>query len=127
MPTVWIPKPSGHDTSDAARFGEVKYLFKDTDNVFNIDALYTTAKRVLERDYRDGDCYIPAGPAIMNAVAFLAMADVCDDLRVLMFHAREEKYVARVLHLDTVAVCDACHKSVPVDTLLHGECVDCRH
>jgi hypothetical protein len=94
---IWIPKAAGHDFAAAADYGESRFIFDNTDAYFNPDRLYDVAEETLQ-EWRPGDRLLISGPAHMNAIVLMIIASKQRDVPLLIFHAREEKYVERVFH-----------------------------
>ena len=96
---VYIVNDSGHDYSDAERFGELVVLSEGMVNKFSV----THMRRVLEQGLADsepGDYILHSGPNVMNSVAAAIFAAKHGRINLLIFQTKANgngRYVSRSL------------------------------
>ena len=95
-PVVWIPKGSSHTFDAALKYGPLRYVYDPIDSVFNVQELFTKARRVL-LDYTPTDHLLLNGPVIMNSVVFAVLIQVMPSVNLLLFHAKLEQYLERTV------------------------------
>lgn len=75
MNNVYVINDSGHDFSNAQRFGKLIYMTTGLVNKFNLTRMFRTFLRFLKHSTPD-DYILHSGPTVMNIVAcgvFIAM------------------------------------------------------
>jgi hypothetical protein len=77
--------------SAAEEFGEVRYIFADSREMFCPEALADMAREVLA-EATAADYLLLAGPQIMNIVVFDVLRAKLGHVQLLMFHARDNNY-----------------------------------
>jgi len=98
MSIIWIPKNASHDYEAASAFGTRRFIFEDTQDMFNPDRLLERARLVLAKSAAE-DFLMLAGPQIMNIVAYQVLLEKHGQVRLLMFHARDNGYRERLIHV----------------------------
>lgn len=97
MAKVFIVNDTGHDYSDAERFGELVVLSEGTVNKYSL----TSMRRLLGPALADSDpedYILHSGPSVMSSVASAIFAAKHGRLNLLLYHAeRKGRYVARTV------------------------------
>ena len=96
MSTVWIVKAAGHSFHEAQKYGDLKLIFDESDNSFNVDELCVTAHRQL-RDYKPDDYLLLSGSLLLNCLAFTEVAKSQHRVNVLVYHAKLQVYMERTV------------------------------
>lgn len=107
---VYIVNKSGHDISDAERFGDIVYLSSGPHSRYATNNIYRTFKPILEVSHPD-DYLLLTGLTIMNVIAASIMAMTHGKLNLLIHRPVDNTYVLRQLdmndllnqHLDDLA------------------------
>jgi len=90
---VWIVHDGGHDFSDATKFGEVSFIFKQRYYPFG-------DIKLLEQVFDDTpvqaeDYLILSGPVVLNAVCAALWLERFGYINLLMFNAKTGSYVEK--------------------------------
>lgn len=94
MSKVWIVGDAGHDYSEAQKFGDLEFIFKQRAYPFGrVDVL---EKEFNLRDIRENDYLLLSGPLINNAVAAALWLKQHGYVNLLLFNAKREVYVEKV-------------------------------
>lgn len=101
--TVWVVADGGHDYSDAARFGEVRFLLPKRPNVFAIGQLVREVEAKLQ-GVRRGDALLLSGSALACCLVFYAWLQQLGEVQVLIFSFRDQRYELRAVRLEQLAV-----------------------
>lgn len=96
---VYIVNKSGHDFSDAERFGELVYLSEGSVNPFLVSRIYREFSEIL-KDSQPQDCLVISGLQVMNAIASAILARVHGRVNWLQWHPRDGKYRKRTVMID---------------------------
>jgi len=96
MSIVWIPKDASHDYTEAAAYGTLQFVFEGTQDMFNPNRLQERARQILV-DSAPEDFLLLAGPQIMNIVVYQALLEKHGQVKLLMFHARDNGYQSRLI------------------------------
>lgn len=94
MSTVWIPKSAGHDFTAAGQYGVIKFIFEDSQDLFNPDRLREIARQAIQ-NAEPTDYLLPSGPQIMNIMVFMALLERNKYVRLLLFNAKDNAYRER--------------------------------
>lgn len=96
MPTVWVAKRAGHKLDGAALYGEVVEVFEESFSPFQLNLGAVKLKEALDaRPPSSGDYMLFSGPNSLNCLLFRALLKELKVLKLLIYHARERKYVER--------------------------------
>lgn len=96
---VYIVNRSGHDHSDAERFGELVYLTEGKMDRYNTNQMY----RIFAEAFRDSepdDYILPTSLNILCSTACAVFARKHGTLNLLLF--KNGKYIERNLQLDSL-------------------------
>ncbi len=97
MSKVFIVKDAGHSYGEAKRYGELRFVFKEVSYPFlNIDRLNEIIDLALVEAEAD-DRLLLAGPLLLNTLTTLKWVKKFGTLKLLLFDAKSEHYVERVL------------------------------
>lgn len=94
MPRVYIPNKSGHDYSDAERFGELVFLTEGLLNAFDANILYQTLIEGMT-DAEENDFLLIASLNIMNALTSGIMVQRFGKANYLIY--KQKRYIERVI------------------------------
>ena len=96
MANIYVVSDSSHDYSDAQRFGEMIFLFKEKINVFAIGKL---AKLINEKlaNAQVEDYLILSGNSIAGCMAFYTLLKNFNQVKLLIFSFRDQQYEARTI------------------------------
>ncbi len=101
MPKVYVPNNSGHDFSHAESFGELRFVTSGTVDRFKINNMYREAVSALE-DSTSDDYIMVTGLTQINVVLTSVFAVKHGRLRLLMYDAKEERYILREIVIDNL-------------------------
>lgn len=101
MPKVYVLNQSGHDFSDAERFGECIFVTKGTISPFNVNNMYRIFMDAFE-DAEASDYILITSLTILGCVACSLFAHKFSRLNLLLF--KDGKYVERRLVFETSAI-----------------------
>ena len=105
MDKVFIVNNSGHDYSDAKRFGELIIMSEGVIDKFNVTSMLRTFKKHLNTSTKN-DFILQSGPSIMNAVACAEFATNHSCLNLLIWRyeqdGRSDRYTHHRLNLGKV-------------------------
>jgi hypothetical protein len=90
MSSVYIINDSGHDYSDAERFGELIVMTSGLIDKFDITAMYR-AFDIFLKDSKPDDFLLHSGPSIMAAVACAQFAAMHGRLNLLVWRYEDGK------------------------------------
>ena len=97
MSNVYILSDTGHDLSDAKKFGEIIIVSEEKYPIFNPSEVIQTIRRGL-LDFNEHDYLIVSGASLVLGLAlshlFLSGAE---KINVLIFDAKRREYVPRTL------------------------------
>lgn len=98
MPKVWVVNNRHHDFRDAEKYGEIVYLTEGVVPVFKTATLMAELEEKLANFDMKNDKLLISGPSVVNMMAaILLVTGRFADLTVLIYDAKEHKYVARTL------------------------------
>ena len=98
---VIVPELARHNFDAAEAFGEVVELLPGRVNPFNIPELKRLIRRRLDEIGVGPDDYLaPSGPAIVNCLVFYEWQRAWGKVELLLFHARDLRYIHRTWILD---------------------------
>lgn len=99
---VWIVQDrGGMDFSNAVRYGEVKIIYDNDPNPFDLRTLYNIAKERLAGS-GPNDFLVLVGNLQMVSVASVAFVERWGALRTLIYRAQSREYVSRALYINAV-------------------------
>jgi len=95
-PIVWIPADSGHDYSDARRYGNLRFLSEGPMNIFDVTHMHRLFEKRLEKSQRQ-DFLLNSGLSQMQQVAAGILINKHQRLNLLLckFVEGEPTYVSR--------------------------------
>ena len=96
-PKVFIVQDSGHDFTQAARWGQPVVLFTGKVNAFALGKLAEQVEAKLASASRD-DMLLLAGNLVVNCLALHSLLRRLDRVQVLIYSFREEGYELRALY-----------------------------
>jgi len=101
MPTVFVVSSSGHDFSDARRFGELVVLSAGKVDKYQLTAMLREFEPKLCKS-TSNDYMLLSGPTVMNAVACSMFAALHGRLNLLLFHGDggRQHYIERRIELN---------------------------
>lgn len=91
---VYIPNNSGHDFSDAKRFGELTFITEGMINRFNINSMYRIVVEAL-KDSSPDDYIMVGGLTHINVVLTSVFTFMHGRLNLLLYDVKDEEYVVR--------------------------------
>ena len=95
---VYIASPSGHDFSDAERFGDIVYVTDGDVTVFDINKIYRSVIKVV-KDSDKGDYILSTGLSSITSVMVQCMSHLHDGVvNYLIYSASEGRYIHRRLN-----------------------------
>jgi len=95
MPRVYVVNTSGHDISDAERYGELVVMTEGTVDKFNITIMLRAFNEHLAYSTSD-DFILVSGPTVMNCIACAMFAAKHGCLNLLLWRYErdgEDRYV----------------------------------
>lgn len=93
---IWIPKSAGHSFSSAKKFGEARFVFEDSRDLFNPELLLERARGILQNS-NPADFILLSGPQLMNIAVVFAFQERHGQVNLLLFQPRTDDYCVRVL------------------------------
>lgn len=99
---LFVVESSRFNISSAREFGEIVYLLKgEPVSPLNVDEVVSRIKEALDDIAFDpkNDYVVLTGQTLLVAVYLAIACDVSGQVRTLMFDARHDKYVERVVKL----------------------------
>lgn len=100
-PNVYCVNKSGHDFSEALKFGDIIYLSDYAQPRFNTNNIYRTFKPILEASNQD-DYILLTGLTVMNVIACSIFAILHNRLNLLIHQVEGNSYKARILDLHDI-------------------------
>ena len=97
---VFIPNKSGHNFSDAERFGELIYVTEGNVDRFNTSYMYRAFAEVFEGKSSKDDYLLVSSMNVLNCIAAACFARKHGTLNLLLFSRGE--YVERELNIDAL-------------------------
>lgn len=94
MPKVYIVNRSHHDLSQAARFGELKFLSEGPISRFGTNQILRTFEPTLINSTPD-DSLLVTGLTIMNVLAGVYLYNMHGKLNMLLFAPQKGDYLQR--------------------------------
>ena len=95
---VYVINRSGHDFSDAERFGELIYLSEGTFDPWSVNSMYRQFSEAM-KDSKSSDYILPTGLSIMIGVAFAVFSSKHNKLNLLLF--KNNRYIDRKIILES--------------------------
>lgn len=92
MPTVWIANESGHDTSDAKRFGDVKPLTLGNVNPLQLDRLNYHIARGIVKYVQPDDYLLISGTPMVPSSALTLWILHHGKCNILQWNAKRRRY-----------------------------------
>ena len=102
MSKVFIISDSGHDFSEAEKYGELVVLSKGTIGKYQITGMFRAFEEDLSASSPE-DCILISGPIVLNAIACSMFAYLHGRLNLLVWRMIDEskgKYIYRRLVLE---------------------------
>lgn len=109
MSRVYITNKSGHDFSNATRFGELVYLSEGEVDTFEVTRMYRRFSSILNNSNRS-DYLLITGLTVMNCVASAIMSRKHGIVNWLLFNHETGSYKARTIDIDSL-----CPTEIDVD------------
>ena len=100
-PNVYVLNKSGHDISDAYRFGDVVYLTEGRISRYATNNLYRSFVSVLENSNKN-DYILLTGLTVANVIACSIFALIHGSLNILIHQPKDNTYVERRLNLSNL-------------------------
>lgn len=97
-PRVYIVNQAGHDFSEAQKFGDLVSITEGNINVFRPDRSLFTIKASLST-FAENDYLLLSGNTFGNALAAIQVASQVDMLNVLVYDAKNQKYLHHKLDI----------------------------
>ncbi|MNU34845.1 hypothetical protein D3C71_234300 [compost metagenome] len=98
MPKVYVVNNRHHDFSSAEKYGQLVYLTEGIIPVFKTATLMDELKEKLVDFDHKNDVLLISGPSIANMLAAIILSrKSTHKITVLIYDAKEQKYVARTL------------------------------
>lgn len=101
MSKVYVINDMNHSYSKAERFGEVVPVTEGKMPIFKTDTMLTILKESL-KNYKSDDYLLISGPAIMCIMATSIVFKRFENIKLLVFDAKEQDYVVRHLCQDNM-------------------------
>jgi len=95
--TVYIVNESGHDYSDALRFGDLAYITRGTLDKYNVNQMYRAAVEALE-DSRPNDYILLTSLSTLCSVVCAVFSRKHGRLNLLLY--KDGGYIERNLQID---------------------------
>lgn len=98
-PKVFVVNQSGHNinpVTDVVPHAEVIYLSEGNVNIFNTDRVIREFSLRLI-DANPGDYLLLSGSIAINLVAFGILLEKCGSVNILLWQAKERRYVPRTI------------------------------
>lgn len=92
MPTVWITNKSGHDFSDARRFGDLQFLTEGHIKAVAVNSLYRELAEKMQESQED-DYIVLTGMPILSAILCSIFAYKHGKINLLIF--KDGRYLER--------------------------------
>ncbi len=99
-PTVWLVNESGHEYTDAQKFGSIRAITVSDVNPFNVDRLLWKIAHVVTKLTKREDYLLISGTAILTGLAMSVWLKAHDQCKILQWHARERIYIESVVTRD---------------------------
>lgn len=97
MPTVFVVNNSGHDYSDAERFGEILYCTEGPLNKFDTAQMYRSLSEAL-LDANEDDYILMTSLTTLCCIATGMMVEQFGKVNMLLFQGG--KYISRTIAFD---------------------------
>jgi hypothetical protein len=98
-PFVYVLNLEDQDVEHAKTFGRLRVIYRGRINPFKTDGIIRHLHDVLAES-NPGDWILPTGANVLGIVASIEMIRRHKRLNLLLWHARERKYIPRVFHAD---------------------------
>jgi hypothetical protein len=99
MPKVYIPNNSGHDFSDARKYGDLIFITSGLLDRFAVNTMYRTVDETLRESSPD-DYIMVTGLTQINVILSSVFAYKHACLNLLIFDVKEGQYIVRRIVLD---------------------------
>lgn len=95
---VWIvQRRGGMDFSSAARYGELRWVFDETVNPFDLKTMYDFARQTFQKEASPDDWLVLCGHLPAIVAAGVAFEQLYRRVNILVYHATKREYVKQEL------------------------------
>ena len=96
MPRVYVINDTGHDFTPATEYGEIRFIYELSPNIFALDKMFSDIRDQL-LDAHGDDYLLPTGSIIANMLAFHILMNRFGVVNLLIFSQRSGKYELRTI------------------------------